>query len=218
MDKNLNLKGSIMAGITQIFACIIVYKFNIPNPNIVLFVLLSVSVVQFGYFAGIISGVIAVLYSAFFFSTDYSWIFYTPINRDKLIVIVLGVIANIIVVGHLQKVNRQAVHKIAKLESEKKQKEKMEELNATTVALSDIYTGVFLINLVTDTFVPIKAEDAVTKILDGYSSAQQAISIAIRKTTNVKNQQDMLKFVDLNTLPQRMDSQRYLSKEYRDVF
>lgn len=123
MDKNLNLKGSIMAGITQIFACIIVYKFNIPNPNIVLFVLLSVSVVQFGYFAGIISGVIAVLYSAFFFSTDHSWIFYTPINRDKLIVIVLGVIANIIVVGHLQKVNRQAVHKIAKLESEKKQKE-----------------------------------------------------------------------------------------------
>lgn len=171
MDKNLNLKGSIMAGIIQILACIIVYKFNIPNPNIVLFVLLSASIVQFGYFAGIISGVIAVLYSAFFFSTDHSWIFYTPINRDKLIVIVLGVIANIIVVGHLQKVNRQAVHKIAKLESEKKQKEKMEGLNATTVALSDIYTGVFLINLVTDTFVPIKAEDEITKILDGYSSA-----------------------------------------------
>ncbi len=218
MDKNLNLKGSIMAGIIQILACIIVYKFNIPNPNIVLFVLLSASIVQFGYFAGIISGVIAVLYSAFFFSTDHSWIFYTPINRDKLIVIVLGVIANIIVVGHLQKVNRQAVHKIAKLESEKKQKEKMEGLNATTVALSDIYTGVFLINLVTDTFVPIKAEDEITKILDGYSSAQQAISIAIKKTANVKNQQDMLKFVDLNTLPQRMDSQRYLSKEYRGVY
>lgn len=44
--------------------------------------------------AGIISGVIAVLYSAFFFSTDHSWIFYTPINRDKLCVIVLGVISN----------------------------------------------------------------------------------------------------------------------------
>lgn len=34
----------------------------------------------------------------------------------------------------------------------------------------------------------------------------------------MKNQQDILKFVDLNTLPQRMDSQRYLSKEYRGVF
>ena len=121
MDKNLKLKGSIVAGIIQILACIIVYKFNIPNPNIVLFVLLSASIVQFGYFAGITSGVIAVLYSAFFFSTDHSWIFYTQINRDKLIVIVLGVISNIIIVGHLQKANRQAVHKIAKLESEKEQ-------------------------------------------------------------------------------------------------
>lgn len=68
MEKNdFKIKGSLLAGIIQILACIIVYKFNIPNPNIVLFVLLSAAIVQFGYFAGIISGVIAVLYSAFFF-------------------------------------------------------------------------------------------------------------------------------------------------------
>ena len=68
MNKIIKLKGSILAGIIQIFACLIVYKFNIPNPNIVLFVVLSASIVQSGYLAGIISGVIAVLYSAFFFS------------------------------------------------------------------------------------------------------------------------------------------------------
>ena len=67
MNKIIKLKGSILAGIIQIFACLIVYKFNIPNPNIVLFVVLSASIVQSGYLAGIISGVIAVLYSAFFF-------------------------------------------------------------------------------------------------------------------------------------------------------
>ena len=67
MNKIIKLKGSILAGIIQIFACFIVYKFNIPNPNIVLFVVLSASIVQSGYLAGIISGVIAVLYSAFFF-------------------------------------------------------------------------------------------------------------------------------------------------------
>ena len=218
MDKKVKLKGSILAGIIQIFACIIVYKFNIPNPNIVLFVLLSASIVELGYFAGIISGAIAILYSVFFFSTDHSWIFYTPINRNKLIVIVLGVIANITIVGHLQKANRQAVHKIAQLESEKSHRDKIGELNATTVALSDIYTGVFLINLVTDTYEPIKAEDEVSKILEGYASSQQAISTAIKKTANVQNQHDMLDFVDLNTLPQRMDSQRYLSKEYIGIF
>lgn len=67
MNKIIKLKGSILAGIIQIFACLIVYKFHIPNPNIVLFVVLSASIVQSGYLAGIISGVIAVLYSAFFF-------------------------------------------------------------------------------------------------------------------------------------------------------
>ena len=41
MNKIIKLKGSILAGIIQIFACLIVYKFNIPNPNIVLFVVLS---------------------------------------------------------------------------------------------------------------------------------------------------------------------------------
>ena len=130
MNKIIKLKGSILAGIIQIFACLIVYKFHIPNPNIVLFVVLSASIVQSGYLAGIISGVIAVLYSAFFFSTDHSWIFYTPINRDKLCVIVLGVISNIILVGNLQEANRQAEHKIAKLESEKKQKKKELEQQA----------------------------------------------------------------------------------------
>ena len=84
MNKIIKLKGSILAGIIQIFACLIVYKFNIPNPKIVLFVVLSAAIVQSGYLAGIISGAIAVLYSAFFFSTDHSWIFYTPINRNKL--------------------------------------------------------------------------------------------------------------------------------------
>ena len=111
MNKIIKLKGSILAGIIQIFACLIVYKFHIPNPNIVLFVVLSASIVQSGYLAGIISGVIAVLYSAFFFSTDHSWIFYTPINRDKLCVIVLGVIFNIIIVGKSAKkqIDRQSI-------------------------------------------------------------------------------------------------------------
>lgn len=124
MNKIIKLKGSILAGIIQIFACLIVYKFHIPNPNIVLFVVLSASIVQSGYLAGIISGVIAVLYSAFFFSTDHSWIFYTPINRDKLCVIVLGVISNIILVGNLQEANRQASIRLPNLIREKTKEER----------------------------------------------------------------------------------------------
>lgn len=72
-----------------------------------------------------ISGVIAVLYSAFFFSIDHSCFFYTPINRNKMIVIVMGVISNIVIVGRLQKINKQAEHRIARLEAEKQQRKKL---------------------------------------------------------------------------------------------
>ena len=47
MNKIIKLKGSILAGIIQIFACLIVYKFNIPNPNIVLLTLKAQQITQY---------------------------------------------------------------------------------------------------------------------------------------------------------------------------
>ena len=181
MNKIIKLKGSILAGIIQIFACLIVYKFNIPNPNIVLFVVLSASIVQSGYLAGIISGVIAVLYSAFFFSTDHSWIFYTPINRDKLCVIVLGVISNIILVGNLQEANRQAEHKIAKLESEKKQKKKeleqQAELHKALIAAdtANRAKSTFLLNMSHDIRTPLNGIMGLLKINMAHSDDEELV-------------------------------------------
>ena len=181
MNKIIKLKGSILAGIIQIFACLIVYKFNIPNPNIVLFVVLSASIVQSGYLAGIISGVIAVLYSAFFFSTDHSWIFYTPINRDKLCVIVLGVIFNIIIVGNLQKANRQAECKIAKLELEKKQKKKeleqQDELHKALIAAdtANQAKSTFLLNMSHDIRTPLNGIMGLLKINMAHSDDEELV-------------------------------------------
>lgn len=181
MNKIIKLKGSILAGIIQIFACLIVYKFNIPNPNIVLFVVLSASIVQSGYLAGIISGVIAVLYSAFFFSTDHSWIFYTPINRDKLCVIVLGVISNIILVGNLQEANRQAEHEIAKLESEKKQKKKeleqQDELHKALIAAdtANRAKSTFLLNMSHDIRTPLNGIMGLLKINMAHSDDEELV-------------------------------------------
>ena len=56
----------------------------------------------------------------FFFSIDHSWIYFEPINRDKLIVVLLGLIANICVIGHLQQRNKNAIQEISKLEAEGK--------------------------------------------------------------------------------------------------
>ena len=68
----------------------------------------------------ILCGILTLLYSMFFFSIDHSWIYFEPINRDKLIVVLLGLIANICVIGHLQQRNKNAIQEISKLEAEGK--------------------------------------------------------------------------------------------------
>ena len=102
----------------QLLLCAAVYRFNIPNPNIILFVFLSAVLVQCGYLVGTLCGILTLLYSMFFFSIDHSWIYFEPINRDKLIVVLLGLIANICVIGHLQQRNKNAIQEISKLEAE----------------------------------------------------------------------------------------------------
>ena len=69
---------------------------------------------------GELCGILTLLYSMFFFSIDHSWIYFEPINRDKLIVVLLGLIANICVIGHLQQRNKNAMREISKLEAEGK--------------------------------------------------------------------------------------------------
>lgn len=112
------LKECLISGMLEAIACLIIYKFNIPNPNIILFVILSAVLVQYGYTAGIVSGIITFLYSAFFFSTNHSWFLYEPINRNKLIVIGLGIIANIIIIGQLQNKLMRTIEEKARLEKE----------------------------------------------------------------------------------------------------
>ena len=97
----------------QLLLCVAVYRFNIPNPNIILFVFLSAVLVQCGYLVGTLCGILTLLYSMFFFSIDHSWIYFEPINRDKLIVVLLGLIANICVIGHLQQRNKNAIQEIS---------------------------------------------------------------------------------------------------------
>ena len=45
-EKN---KWILITGILQVLACVIMNKFDISNPNIILFVILSAVLVQFGY-------------------------------------------------------------------------------------------------------------------------------------------------------------------------
>ena len=58
----------LIAVLIQIVACFLMYGFDVPNPNIILFVLLSAALVQSGYLSGVCCGVVALAYSLFYFS------------------------------------------------------------------------------------------------------------------------------------------------------
>lgn len=158
--KKGKILESLLTAAIQLAACAVVYFFNIPNPNIVLFVLLSAALVRFGYLAGTISGIITFLYSAFFFSTDHSWIYYTEINLYKFIVITAGIIANILLIGHLQKKNKQAVHQITELEIQNQMsRENAKWERQVFNALCINYSSAFYCDLMTDQMEPIKQKE-----------------------------------------------------------
>lgn len=73
--QDKNIKWILLMGLLQTAACAVTYWFRISNPNIILIVILSAALVQFGYKAGILCGGIIYLYTMFYFSVEHSfWI------------------------------------------------------------------------------------------------------------------------------------------------
>ena len=142
MEQQPNkIQPMLLSALAQLSACLIVWNFHIPNPNIVLFVVLSAVLVKYGYAAGIVSGLIAFLYTAFFFSTDHSFFLYTTLNFQKLIVIGLGIAANILLIGRLQwQFERSSMEKM-QAEAEEKLQETTESYRAKLY--HDVLTGTY---------------------------------------------------------------------------
>ena len=142
MEQQSNkIQPMLLSALAQLSACLIVWNFHIPNPNIVLFVVLSAVLVKYGYAAGIVSGLIAFLYSAFFFSTDHSFFLYTSLNLQKLIVIGLGIAANILLIGRLQRQFERSSMEKMQAEAEEKLQETTESYRAKLY--HDVLTGTY---------------------------------------------------------------------------
>ena len=142
MEQQSNkIQPMLLSALAQLSACLIVWNFHIPNPNIVLFVVLSAVLVKYGYAAGIVSGLIAFLYTAFFFSTDHSFFLYTSLNFQKLIMVGLGIAANILLIGRLQwQFERSSMEKM-QAEAEEKLQETTESYRAKLY--HDVLTGTY---------------------------------------------------------------------------
>ena len=142
MEQQPNkIRPMLLSALAQLSACLIVWNFHIPNPNIVLFVVLSAVLVKCGYAAGIVSGLIAFLYSAFFFSTDHSFFLYTSLNFQKFIVIGLGIAANILLIGRLQWQFERSSMEEMQAEAEEKLQETTESYRAKLY--HDVLTGTY---------------------------------------------------------------------------
>jgi len=142
MEQQSNkIQPMLLSALAQLSACLIVWNFHIPNPNIVLFVVLSAVLVKYGYAAGIVSGLIAFLYTAFFFSTDHSFFLYTSLNFQKLIMVGLGIAANILLISRLQwQFKRSSMEKM-QAEAEEKLQETTESYRAKLY--HDALTGTY---------------------------------------------------------------------------
>ena len=95
--------------------------------------------------------------------------------------------------------------------------EKNREMDGILSALASIYTGAFLINLKDDTYSYVRTTELVRTILNGIKSAQQAINTAIQKMVSPDELKEMLVFIDLSTLPERMKKEKILDIEYKGL-
>ncbi|MEE0954230.1 MAG: GGDEF domain-containing protein [Eubacterium sp.] len=100
----LSILGRILiAAAVTALGCLLVYTLKIPNPNLILFQILNVALVLFGYQGGIGSGVVVLFYSMFFFSDNGSFFYYSGVNLQKVIVTAICIVTNVFLVGNLYK-------------------------------------------------------------------------------------------------------------------
>ncbi len=85
-------------------------------------------------------------------------------------------------------------------------------------AFTNIYKGVFFIDLEKDVYTIIKSNKEEMQFLSPISSAREAITTAILKTARQDCQQYMLEFVNLDTLPERMNKKHFTNREYIGTF
>ena len=149
MQLQVSLPKKIIITIVIMAALILlVYFFNIPNPNMILIAGLVLCSALFGYGGGIVAAIIMLGYTLFFFSTDNNFIRFTPQNLQKVIVSVVGIVADMLFVCALKKTEIREFKAVDVLTTQLNiQKESLSSLLNHMPALSfykDAETGVYL--------------------------------------------------------------------------
>jgi diguanylate cyclase (GGDEF)-like protein len=149
MQLQVSLPKKIIITVLIMAALILlVYFFNIPNPNMILIAGLVLCSALFGYGGGIVAAAIMLGYTLFFFSTDNDFIHFTPQNTQKVIVSLIGIAADMLFVCALKRTEIREFEAVDELTNQLNiQKESLSSLLNHMPALSfykDARTGVYL--------------------------------------------------------------------------
>ena len=149
MQLQVSLPKKMVITIVIMAALILlVFYFNIPNPNMILIAGLVLCSALFGYGGGIVAATIMFGYTLFFFSTDHSFTQFTPQNMQKVIVSVIGIVADMLLVCSLKGAEIREFKAIDELTGQLSiQKESLSSLLNHMPAMSfykDAQTGVYL--------------------------------------------------------------------------
>ena len=98
LPKKIVITAVIMAALI-----LLVFYCDIPNPNMILIAGLVLCSALFGYGGGIVAAVIMLGYTLFFFTTDHSFTQFTPQNTQKVIVSIIGIVADMLLVCELKR-------------------------------------------------------------------------------------------------------------------
>ncbi len=79
-----------------------VYVLQIPNPMMILIIPVVFFAYSDGYIGGTLSGLVATVYSLYFFSDTGRLFMYNDINQQKIMTIILAVAAIVLLVGRLK--------------------------------------------------------------------------------------------------------------------
>lgn len=116
----------------------IVYHFDIPNPNMILIAGLVLCCALFGFGGGILASVIMLGNTLYFFSVDHCLIRFTPENMQKVIVSLIGIIADMLLVCFLKQTEVQEFKKVGALTEQLR----LENEHLQNISLFDPLTGI----------------------------------------------------------------------------
>lgn len=138
IDVRGEAKHTLLALAVMLLMVAVVFVFKVPNPNMLLITGLAVFTSLYGYPAGIACALVMIVYSLYFFSIDHSFVSFTPIDLQKIGVIVLGVVLNVLFIGKLKRQQSEAARKLRQMNRELTRHNE----NLEAASMTDALTGV----------------------------------------------------------------------------